>query len=112
MNGTLIRDKLPERIKASGDYCNYAIIQTDELFRDLIRDKLAETTQRFLNTNSVEDLCELMMVVNTIGAEAQEAFNATYAKQFEEFGGYDNRYVWLQSSRIAAENTAARKETN
>ena len=109
MNGTLIRDNIPEKIKASGDYCNHAVIQNDELFRDLIRDKLAETVQRFLATNAIEDLCEVLCVVNTIGAEAQEAFTATYATQQKDLGNYDKRFVWLQSSRMAAEQQAEKK---
>jgi len=113
MNGTLIRDNIPANIEKQGDACNYAEVKSTYLFNGLIRDKLVETVNLFLRTNSIEALAEVKAVVEAIGAEAVEAFNQVYEKQMEELGGYTKRYVFLQAdydSTVEAKNESETKE--
>lgn len=97
MNGTLIRDNIPANIEKQGDTCNYAEIKSDYLFNNLIRDKLVEVVNIFLQANTVETLAEVKAVVEAIGAEAGETFNKVYEQQMAEFGGYTKRYAYLQA---------------
>lgn len=98
MNGTLIRDNIPANVEKQGDTCNYAEIKSDFLFNDLIRDKLVEVVNRFLQVNTVETIAEVKAVVEAIGAEAGETFNKVYEQQMAELGGYTKRYVYLQAN--------------
>ena len=107
MNGTLIRDNIPANIEKNGEICNYAEVKSQALFNSLIRDKLVETVNIFLRTNSVETLAEVKAVVEAIAAEAKEAFDAAYEQQMQELGGYSNRYV-----HILADYDAVNEPTN
>jgi predicted house-cleaning noncanonical NTP pyrophosphatase (MazG superfamily) len=108
MNGTLIRDNIPANIEKTGDLCNYAEIKSQPLFNALIRDKLAETVNTFLRTNTIEALVEVKTVVEAIAAEAKDAFDELYAKQMEELGGYNNHYVQIQADYDAAKESTTK----
>ncbi len=109
MNGTLIRDNIPEVVKAQGGACNYVEIKSDALYSNMLRDKLVETVNLFLQYNSAETLAEVKTVVEAIADEAREAFDAIYAQQQSEFGGYTARYAFVRAeygSPAAATTTA------
>lgn len=97
--GTLIKDNIPEKIKKDGDICNYAVVQNDELYQAFLKDRLIEAVNAYLQMPSTETLCEILLVVNTIGSFDREAFDATYAAQLKDNGGYDKKYVYLQIPR-------------
>ena len=97
--GALIKDNIPEKIKKDGDICNYAVVQNDELYQVFLKDRLIETVNAYLQMPSIENLCEISLVVNTIGGFDREAFDATYANQLKDNGGYDKKYVYLQIPR-------------
>lgn len=110
MFGNLIRDNVPAKMAEKGEVCSYAVLQSDETYRELLRDRLIDVVNGFLNTNSVEMLVELQTVINAIVVENKEVFEAEFAKQMEEFGGYEKKFVFLRSDRAVAAENAARKK--
>lgn len=112
MFGNLLRDNVPARIEAKGKACSYAILQNDELFRALLRDRLVETVNAFLVNNSAENFCEVQLVLDTIKQEAAELIDTTYKKQIEELGKYDRRYIWVQAGDEKTFNQVEAPETN
>ena len=111
MNGTLIRDKVPSIIEAKGETCNYVEIKSAALHSNMLRDKLVETVNAFLQANTVETLVEVKTVVEAIADEARDAFDSIYVKQLEELGSYVNHYAYLQANYGAqVETTKAEQE--
>ena len=98
MNGTLIRDKVPSIIEAKGETCDYVEIKSAPLYSNMLRDKLVEAVNVFLQTNTVETLIEVKVVVEAIADEARKTFDEIYVKQMEELGGYTNKYAHIQAN--------------
>ena len=107
MFGNLIRDNIPTKVAEKGEVCSYAVLQSDETYRELLRDQLIDVVNGFLNENSVEMLAEVQAVINAIAAENKEMFDKEFERQMKEFGGYEKKFVFLRSDRaVAAENAA------
>lgn len=109
MFGNLIRDNIPTKVAEKGEVCSYAVLQSDETYRELLRDQLIDVVNGFLNKNSVEMLAEVQTVINAIAAEDKEMFDKEFERQMEEFGGYEKKFVFLRSDRAVAAENAARE---
>ena len=109
MFGNLIRDNIPTKVAEKGEVCSYAVLQSDETYRELLRDQLIDAVNGFLNENSVEMLAEVQAIINAIAAENKEIFDKEFARQMEEFGGYEKKFVFLRSDRAVAAENAARE---
>jgi predicted house-cleaning noncanonical NTP pyrophosphatase (MazG superfamily) len=107
--GNLIRDNVPQKVKERGEVCSYAVIQNEETYQELLRDRLIDTVNSFLNENSIELLVEVQTVINAIIGSSTELFKAEYDHQMQEFGGYEKKYVFLRSSyAVEAEQKKAK----
>lgn len=96
--GTLIHDKLPEKLKKDGEVCSYATIQNEELYKEFLKDKLIEAVNAFLSSANLEGLYELALITDTLKTFYPEY--ATYAdEKFKDLGGYDKKYIYLQIPR-------------
>ena len=92
---TLIRDNVPANTEKAGTPISYAKIQNDELFIDLLREKLVEAVNAFLQTGSFEALAETHLIVDTF-ASLKPEYKDIYDKQLEELGYYNERYLYVQ----------------
>lgn len=109
MFGNLIRDNIPTKVAEQGEVCSYAVLQSDETYRELLREQLINTVNGFLNENSVEMLAEVQAVINAIVVENKEMFEKEFDRQMTEFGGYEKKYVFLRSDHAVAAENAARE---
>lgn len=109
MFGNLIRDNIPTKVAEKGEVCSYAVLQSDETYRELLRDQLIDAVNGFLNENSVEMLAEVQAIINAIAAENKEMFDKEFERQMAEFGGYEKKFVFLRSDRAVAAENAARE---
>ena len=109
MFGNLIRDNIPTKVAERGEVCSHAVLQSDETYRELLRDQLIDVVNGFLSENSVEMLAEVQAVINAIAAENKEMFDKEFKRQMEEFGGYEKKFVFLRSDRAVAAENAARE---
>lgn len=98
----LIRDNVPSIMKKEGKVCNYAAIQNDELYYELLRGKLIEEVNEFLNGGAVEDLVDIMTVIKAIYAALgvnEKSFEELYKDKLEKQGGFDNKYMIFLSDQ-------------
>jgi len=63
----LVRDKIPEIIKASGQTPYTRIIEDDEEYMTALTDKLSEETQEVKAEPSLDELADVLEVVRAIG---------------------------------------------
>ena len=92
----LVRDRIPELIKQSGQICNYAEAKNSELYVELLRAKLIEEVNEFLTTGAVEELADISLVVETIAGVlgySEEQFKKVCVDKIEEHGKFENKYI-------------------
>jgi predicted house-cleaning noncanonical NTP pyrophosphatase (MazG superfamily) len=95
----LVRDKIPDIIKASG---STPVTRTlnDEEYLDALRKKLVEEASEARDNPIVEELADIKEVIMTIskvkGYTAEEIEEARLAK-FKKRGGFDKR-IFLEST--------------
>ena len=101
----LIRDNIPELIKESGGVCDYAVVQNNEFYTSLLKDKLIEEVNEYLfSPDSLEELADIKLVIeHLIGSRIQE-FQHIYDKKLVERGGFDKRYVAFFADTPTQEN--------
>jgi predicted house-cleaning noncanonical NTP pyrophosphatase (MazG superfamily) len=64
----LVRDQIPEIIKANGHKCEIRILSEDEYLMEL-KNKLQEEVNEFLESGSVEELADIIEVVHSLSAQ-------------------------------------------
>ena len=90
----LVRDKIPELIQENGDVFDYAVIQNDEFFRAMLKNKLIEEVNEYLGSNdSLEELADIQLVLNTLVGDQKEEFDRIYAVKRAERGEFSKRYL-------------------
>jgi predicted house-cleaning noncanonical NTP pyrophosphatase (MazG superfamily) len=95
----LVRDKIPDIIRASGTDPFIRIADPGE-YRDLLRAKLAEEVQEFLDSDrdvDVEELADILEVVFTLAERAgisRGDLEDIRAAKAEERGGFTQGVVW------------------
>lgn len=90
----LIRDNIPNIVKANGEVVDYAIVQNDGFFKALLKDKLIEEVNEYLNSeDSLEELADIQLVLNTIIEGRKEDFDKVYASKLAERGGFSKKYL-------------------
>jgi predicted house-cleaning noncanonical NTP pyrophosphatase (MazG superfamily) len=95
--GKLVRDKIPEIIRANGaEPVTY--IADPSTFRGLLREKLVEEVQEFLASDGdLEELADILEVVRVLaddlGADSAYVEKLRAAKAHER-GSFTQRIVW------------------
>ena len=92
----LIRDKVPELVRATGRELDVRTAGEEE-FDLLLRRKLVEEVDEFLGSGEPEELADVLEVVHALAARAglstQELEALRQAKAAER-GGFVSRLVW------------------
>lgn len=95
----LVRDNIPYQIKTSGEICDYAVVQNDEFYVSLLKDKLIEEVNEFLWANAATEVDELIDVLTVVKALAaakgitEDDLTARYIEKLEEDGGFNCKYL-------------------
>jgi predicted house-cleaning noncanonical NTP pyrophosphatase (MazG superfamily) len=93
----LVRDRIPEIIQASGK--NACIRKADETeYKDLLRQKLLEEVNEYMESGSSEELADILEVVAALGSTHGLSFADLVEmaeKKRKERGGFEERIVLL-----------------
>ncbi|MCB2300279.1 nucleoside triphosphate pyrophosphohydrolase [Clostridium tagluense] len=91
----LVRDKIPEIIKATGKTFDTHYAKKEELL-PLLETKLNEEVSEYLEDKNLEELADVMEVLfglaNALGYSEEDLINKRNAKK-EERGGFDKGIV-------------------
>ena len=96
----LVRDRIPEIIEKSG---KKAVVEKldDEDYKKFLNEKLSEELQEYLETDSADELADLVEVVYSIlkykGIEITD-FHGLRKKKAEERGAFENRLLLKEVS--------------
>lgn len=89
----LVRDKIPEIIRASGKTC-HTVTLDDEDYARRLREKLQEETNEFLESHDVEELADIMEVVYALAVQkgyTLQQLEDIRARKAAERGGFADR---------------------
>jgi len=91
----LVRDKIPEIIKARGDVCDFYIADDKEYWEKL-KEKLFEEIDEFFEDESKEEMADLLEVVNAImkykGFDIHDIKKIRHKKR-KLRGGFDRKVI-------------------
>lgn len=91
----LVRDRIPEIIEKSG---KKAIVQKldDEAYKKFLDEKLVEELQEYLDSDSVDELADLVEVIHSILKYKRIEITGFYGiqkKKAEERGAFEKRLL-------------------
>lgn len=94
----LVRDNVPNMIKESNKFCNYASIQNDEMFTLALKQKLIQDVNSFLDSKEAVGINQLIEIKTLVDAfvevsVGEEKFEKLYQKSKEINGGFEKRYI-------------------
>ena len=90
----LIRDNIPEMMREEGKLLDFAAAQNDDFFKNLLRGKLIEEVQEYLNSgDSLEELVDIKTVLDSLIGDRKDYFDQMYAEKLEQHGGFEKRYI-------------------
>ena len=101
-HGKLVRDRIPEIIRASGKTCTTRTLTPDEAIPALDA-KLSEELQEYLADGSLEELADLLEVMMAVTAARGHAFSEVEdlrRRKADARGGFTQR-LWLESVEAA-----------
>lgn len=91
----LVRDKIPEIIKASGKSVHFRVAETTEL-PDLLKQKLNEEVAEFQKDENPEELADILEVIQAIATMHNldlADLETLRAQKSNERGGFSKRIV-------------------
>lgn len=91
----LIRDKIPEKIKANGESCTTHTANDNE-YKEKLREKINEEVNEFLNNPSIEELADIAEVIYTIADfefGGKDKLEQTRIEKFKKRGGFEKRLI-------------------
>lgn len=91
----LVRDKIPEIIEADGKNCDITIVSGDEK-KELLRTKLMEEVNEYLEDDNLEELADVMEVLFGLAAElgySEEDLIRKREEKLEARGGFKEGIV-------------------
>ncbi|MGI5958114.1 MAG: phosphoribosyl-ATP pyrophosphohydrolase [Massiliimalia sp.] len=91
----LVRDRIPEIIKASGDCCVTEILSQEEYVKQLDQ-KLQEELTEYYQEPCLEELADLLEVIHAVAVArgyTVEQLEEKRAKKAQERGGFENRIL-------------------
>ena len=83
-------------METNGQTCNYAAVQSENFYINLLRNKLVEEVEEFLASNDVAELIDIQTVLNAmldVAKVSQEDFQKAYNDKLTVRGGFEKRYV-------------------
>lgn len=90
----LVKNKVPEELKAKGEICDYATINTKELFLAYVRATLADSLNGYFETDNLENLVDVKILLDTLIKEiGQEEFDKVYADTIRAHGDYSDKVI-------------------
>ena len=101
----LIRDKIPEIIKADGKVCVTRIL-SDEEYVDALEKKLNEEVAEYQMDKNLEELADILEVLHAIciaRGYTLEELETVRAKKAKERGGFEKK-IFLESVEYGKEN--------
>jgi predicted house-cleaning noncanonical NTP pyrophosphatase (MazG superfamily) len=93
---TLIRDNIPAKAEAEGVKLNATIAQNDDLYANLLNERLIDAAGVYLSSGNLEALVETQVIVDSLADLLGDRYKEIYNKQMEELGTYSNRYMLVQ----------------
>ena len=92
----LIRDNVPELMRVEGQTLNFAVAQNDEFYIGLLKGKLIEEVNEYLNSeDSIEELVDIKTVLDCLIGGRAEDFQRVYDDKLREHGGFEKRYIGI-----------------
>ena len=92
MNPKLVRDKIPEIIKANGEG-PVTHVATDTEYEQTLRDKLREEVHEYFTDPSLEELADIQEVINALAALHEGNLEKVRRQKREERGGFEKRII-------------------
>ena len=95
----LVRDKIPEIIKAKGEMVMMHIADDVE-YAQKLREKLEEEVQEYLKNENVGEIADILEVIDAIAEYkgfSQEGILATKQKKSENRGRFEQRIILDES---------------
>ena len=88
----LVRDKIPELIRAGGETPHTRILEEEEFCR-LLEEKLDEEVGEFHRDRNLEELADILEVVYALSEAygGREALHSLYQKKHETRGGFRDK---------------------
>ena len=102
---TLIRDNIPAKAEAEGVKLNATVAQHDDLYANLLNEKLIEAITAYLSSGSLEALAETQIVIDSLVGLFGDKYKEVYDAQVAELGTYSNRYMVVQMQNAASKPT-------
>jgi len=96
----LVRDKIPERIRAIGEAEESRFAVDDEEYWSKLKDKLREEVDEFIEKESLKELADITEVLYAIcrfKAIEKEELLRIRKKRLRERGGFDERIILIAS---------------
>lgn len=91
----LVRDKIPEIIRATGKNCDIRVAEKEEQLK-LLESKLSEEVGEYMEAKNLEELSDVMEVLfglaKNLGYSEEELINKRLEKR-EERGGFEEGIV-------------------
>lgn len=96
----LIRDRIPEIIEKNGKTCRTEIL-SDEDYLKLLDEKLGEELAEYQESNSLEELADLLEVIEAVVAARScswEQLQAVKEEKKAARGGFEKKLLLLEVS--------------
>ena len=99
----LVRDRIPEIIKADGYKCKYHVADRLNEFEDLLYDKLKEEVEELILKPCAEEIADVLEVIETIAKFNNigiEEIKDVKIKKKKDRGGFNERIVLESTEKI------------
>lgn len=91
----LVRDKIPEIIRSDGKNCDIEIVSKTKHY-ELLKQKLIEETEEFIEDENLEELADIMEVLfalaESLGYKEDDLLSRRDLKKYER-GGFNKAIV-------------------
>lgn len=92
----LVRDKIPDLIRAQGAQPNTHTADTAE-YRKALASKLSEETREFLTSRDPAEIADILEVLHAIAAEygfSWDGIEQLRQDKRQQRGGFEGRIIW------------------